>query len=151
MDKDNTGHEGSFMVEEEGLFNNNYYRTLTNESLKFTNQVSGSVFKGSMMTSSHAIASPIQAISPEDPADKKFQFNVTNSDGENVANLINTDLAIAFDLDVDLLNGTKCQIHTDNNNFNISTIDSDAKVMACPKSDTYSLVLRFAEVKNHLS
>ena len=55
-----------------------------------------------------------QAISPRDTADKKFQFNVHNAaTGDRVGFMINTDMELAYDIDVGLLTGTSCSIGVD--------------------------------------
>ena len=55
-----------------------------------------------------------QAIDRRSTSDRKWQFNIDNAvSGNRVGFMINTDMELAYDIDVDPLRGTTCQIGVD--------------------------------------
>lgn len=54
---------------------------------------------------------PPKANLPQHPEDKKFQFDVLTEDGVQLGFMLNTDMELAFDLDVNKTAGTQCIVH----------------------------------------
>ena len=51
----------------------------------------------------------LQANSPDDPANKKFQYNVWYKDNKRLGMFLNTDLHFFYDVQMDPVNGTSCR------------------------------------------
>ena len=71
-----------------------------------------------------------QAKARRSTTDKKYQFDLYDTDGEQVGFMLNTDVELIADIDVDPLEGTTCTIHDD-----------------CTEADTYNQVKEYASVK----
>ena len=78
---------------------------------------------------------------PNDPVDKKFQFNVWHQN-KKMGIFLNTDLHFFYDIDVDPMNGTRCR--PSNINFGHMRGESLAKpVCSLAPADTRAIVDRY--------
>lgn len=139
---ENSGHNGGWADRRLFHFNNEIFRNLINQNFPIKNQPS----------------------KPNDETDKKFQFNVYRGGGRRIGMLLNTDVQLAFNIDMDPLTGTSCKI---NRSFNkavkpLVTCDSgntkrdlssfylakmgnrQADVEFCPASPTRATVEKYA-------
>lgn len=67
---------------------------------------------------------------PDDPEDKKWQWNLDEEfTGWQIGMMFNTDMELAYDIDVDPIKGTKCELNVD-----------------CPIAPTMKLVEEYSKV-----
>merc|ERR1711997_123206 len=89
--RDDSGYSGSWTVDKPQYFNTGFYRLLVNTSLTWDNAAKA---RGST-------------------TDKRYQFDLYDSDDTKVGIMLNTDVELVADIDVDVLSGTSCTINVD--------------------------------------
>ena len=142
--KQDSGYSGTWTTGSGAAFNNEYYQLLINSDLTFSNVVGVQFqvleyFDLSQNTSrcigNHLIIQPLHITQAniknirKSTTDAKWQWELFDSDSEQVGFMINTDIELVADIDVDDLEGTSCTLHDD-----------------CTEADTYSTVLEYATV-----
>ena len=91
--KASSGFDGSWTIRRENYFNNGFHRLMrANFWAEFTNEPNA----------------------PNDPVDKKFQFNVWGSHKWKVGMFLNTDMHFFYDLNTNNMTGTTCRPSTKN-------------------------------------
>ena len=86
--KASSGFDGSWTIRRENYFNNGFHRLMrANFWAEFTNEPNA----------------------PNDPVDKKFQFNVWGSHKWKVGMFLNTDMHFFYDLNTNNMTGTTCR------------------------------------------
>ena len=66
-------------------------------------------------------------------ADRKWQFEGYDSDGEQVSMMLNTDFEVFYELDLDDDSQAQCDVQSD--------------ALTCQKSETYDIAAQYAEVR----
>jgi len=100
-----SGYNGLWTVGSASSFNTKFYQLLVDDSLTYDNK----------------------AMALRSRTDRKYQFDLYDTDGELVGFMLNTDVELIADIDVDPLEGTTCTIHD-----------------GCTEADTYNQVKEYA-------
>jgi len=101
----NSGYVGTWVSGERFSFNSKYYALLVENGVTYTNS----------------------AKNRRSRTDKKWQFDLTNTtDGSRLGFMLNTDMELAYDIDVNPISGTSCSVNN-NECKNATTIDLVAK------------------------
>ena len=129
-----SGYRGPWVAGQTTDFNNVYYKLLTGDGVVFRNEVR-LLFILNRVSFFLGICLYMQAVDKRDSdndGDKKWQWQMEDTDGRRKGMMLNTDIELYYDIDVNAYEGTTC-----------SATDG---LSACTKADTANLVGLYASV-----